>query len=101
MIRLAVHCCCEPAIRLGTVPVHEDYVRHRRAIRFAIPPRTRLVARANMILPEQTMPGAEIWTEVAELQLSDGTIYYAVKSAHQPLEVWQRVPGFITDGGLV
>jgi hypothetical protein len=38
---------------------------------------------------------------VAELQLSDGTIYYAVKSAHQPLEVWQRVPGFITDGGLV
>jgi hypothetical protein len=101
MMRLAVHCCCEPAIRLGTVPVPDDFIQHRRAIRFAIPPRSRLVARDGVIEPEQTLPGMEIWTEVAELQLSDGTIYYAVKSAHQPLEVWQRVPGFIADRGLV
>lgn len=103
---LPVHCCCRPQTRLGFVPI-----------------RSKLPANVAMfqVLSESGAVEKVIVTSVATLQtemtldesvseaLMNGaldpsrlipysaTTIVAVKSNHEPIEVWRRVPGFVDD----
>lgn len=48
------------------------------------------------LLPILERQSDTIDTEVALLIIDEERIF-AVKGAHQPLEVWRRVPGFVPD----
>lgn len=95
LIRLPVHCCCTPAIRLGTVPMSEDAVKCG-PVRFVIPPRMSgaLIPRAMQGIDGSMEPKQTIHTVIEQLELGDGTIIFAVKSAHLDVDVWKQVPGF-------
>ncbi len=74
---LPVHCCCHPMIRFGWVPV-PVLVTHNRPIRFPLP------------------DGKILYTEIGELW-GIFECHPAIKSNHEPIEVWRQVPGFIED----
>lgn len=102
--RLPVHCCCNPEKRLGTVPVH----------------RLPMGVAMFQVMPEPCpdrdrpyeKPERVIVTKVAKIRVDDGDLcaimgdrivdmfvkpireHEAVKSNHEPIEVWRRVPGF-------
>ena len=97
MTKFPVHCCCTPCTRLGYVVV--DNPRFLGEVRF--------VVRHDDVSIDR-----EIVTEIATVghlearSDGDGEIketrhsVRAVKSAHEPIEVWRRVEGFSEDAGL-
>lgn len=100
MTRLPVHCCCNPALRLGTVEVPGQI--YPRPVVFVIPP-----AMANRPIPGELVghdlamePARKIWTEIQFLHFAgtESDAFMAVKSADVPLDVWRQVPGFIPEG---
>lgn len=91
---LPVHCCCDPGLRLGWVPVPE---------RVTAPCNIWFVAGypAKDLLTEEVHYPERIFTEVAFLHTTTpgGRTDYqlGVKSNDVPLETWRKVPGFIED----
>lgn len=88
---LPVHCCCEPWMRLGWVPVPVKYERGAWIVFWPAP------WRSISSEPTAALLEGRITTMVATLVFADGTAVDAVKSGHVPLEVWREVPGFVED----
>lgn len=84
---LPVHCCCEPAKRLGWVPCGAD---RPKPVNF-VAGHPRIDLETGVV----TQP-AIIRTEVSVLHVDDDS-YLAVKSAEQPIETWRKVAGFIEE----
>jgi hypothetical protein len=93
---LPVHCCCSPTKRLGWVRLPRE-LGHRGQVRFVIPPTREFQSDITVATVKQ---GGTIYTEVAELFVGVDRLF-AVKSAHQPIDVWMQVPGFVPDEGEV
>jgi hypothetical protein len=87
---LPVHCCCEPAKRLGWMPD-----RYRFRWRVQVSPAS-LTLWPPSAAGERTAP-TFVDIEVAMLALDDHEVIRAVKSNEIPIEVWRTVPGFIED----
>lgn len=96
---LPVHCCCHPETRLGWVPVPPEVSDPsfrasggRLRFRFQVPREATFKAldTAWMLKPAEIIDA-----EVQQLMHSDGTVEWAVKSGHLPIESWRQVPGFI------
>lgn len=83
---LPVHCCCDPKKRLGWVPAPSTPG-----------PRSFVVGQPSMNLLTGEVTHARILrTEVAWLD-QHGRRRLAVKSAHEPVETWRKVAGFIEE----
>ena len=91
---LPLHCCCDPALRLGWVPRPLGVEGPCKAVYVAGHP-TRDLMTGEVTYPER------IYTEVEILAVEqvDGTSVerLAVKSNDVPIETWRKVPGFIED----
>lgn len=88
---LPVHCCCDPAKRLGWVPVPDKL--HERGcgpVRFQVGLPSYELLTGVVTQPDQ------IDTTIERLIDGDEE-YLAVKSAEQPVDVWRKVPGFLED----
>jgi hypothetical protein len=91
---LPLHCCCDPALRLGWVP---------KPPRVEGPGKVVFVAglkSTDLLTGEEHYP-ERIYTETAYLHTTTpgGHTDYrlAVKSNDVPIETWRKVPGFIED----
>lgn len=107
-MRLPVHCCCTPDLKLGTVEVPDG--SDVGPVHFVIPPRmSSAPVPADLVGFDGSMePAKHLYTEIARLgtygsalaaslSVNATNIRLAVKSAHQPLEVWLQVPSFRRD----
>lgn len=88
MAMLPVHCCCEPSKRLGYVLAPDRVGRINFSWMECFPTSLRL----DVVQPPPTRH--EIHTTVESLHYN-GEHILAVKSAHQPIETWRKVPGFV------
>jgi hypothetical protein len=91
---LPVHCCCDPAKRLGWVPVPERRLEAPGPVRFILGHLT-----LNLETGAVTRP-AQLDTVVAWLENCGAYPHgrqLAVKSADTPLDQWRKIPGFIED----
>lgn len=90
---LPLHCCCDPALRLGWVP-RPPQVDGPRSVIFVAGHVAKDLLTGEVHYPER------IYTEVAWL-VNDftpkGKGRLAVKSNDVPIETWRKVPGFIED----
>jgi hypothetical protein len=109
---LPVHCCCDPKVRLGWIPVatRSQHVGERLSfiIRRAGATLTGYAPLRGDYGTVEHVPAERIDTEVSELVEPPANGDFntpgyewrhtlAVKSAHHPIETWRRVPGFIDD----
>jgi hypothetical protein len=95
IVRIAVHCCCEPAKRLGWVEIPRE-LDHPGSINFIAMPRLEVDETGDRSI----IHGIAIRTEIQELRIPLGSGFKtirAVKSAHETIETWRRVKGFIED----
>lgn len=84
---LPVHCCCDPSLRLGWIPVP---LTKRAGSEF------RIVVVSPSKVRDLGAPLEMIYIEAEVQWLTRGDVRtLAVKSGHQPIEVWRRVHGFI------
>lgn len=91
---LPVHCCCNPDKRLGWVSVRENPMRVFPWIVHFVCRREFTggsVLRGDRI---DIAPAKVIVTTIERLGLPGGLVIDAVKSAHEPIEVWRQVPEF-------
>ena len=102
--RLPVHCCCHPTTRLGTVLVCKlplgaamfPVLREDGSVERVI---VTCVARLATVAEQTKAPYVLDESFDPTKPLNRGFRYEdAVKSAHEPIEVWRRVPGFVEDG---
>lgn len=114
-MRLPVHCCCDPARRLGWVDVPGNVLRRPgRHVSFLVA--EALAVKAGIFSPPTYRPARFIDTEIDELvrTLVPGYFYIcekgqahttiplnirhlAVKSADKPIETWRQVKAFVED----
>lgn len=92
---LPVHCCCEPARRLGYVEV-EGPVEFGQQLRFHVQPDRAAIFDPLAAEGEVTaVPADIIDTEVGEIYgWAVGGRKLAIKSAHRDVQDWRRVHGF-------
>lgn len=106
-VMVPVHCCCNPAKRLGWIPLEQSRLYPHR-LRFVVAPTfEELTGRRDSSEPPTSSTLGQLETEVCELwrltdeKDADGQripeTFLALKSGHQPLEVWKRVRGFQAD----
>jgi hypothetical protein len=94
---LPVHCCCTPMKRLGYVPVRRLSFTNEAWFNVMNAGAVERVIRTEI---------GRVWLDRARVgdvingHVENTRIFVdAVKSAHEPIEVWRRVPGFIENQG--
>lgn len=113
---LPVHCCCDPKVRLGWIPVPTRSQHVGERLHFII---RREGAQLTGFAPlrgdygtVEHRPAEVIDTEVGELftppenvtvdtPIYEWTRTLAVKSNHHPIETWRKVPGFVDEAVMV
>lgn len=106
---LPVHCCCEPNVRLGWVPVPArrltkpgpvHFVVGHHAVALWLVPVLATVRRLETSVEELQL----VLSPAQRYQCEHGTPHYtvpltmkilAVKSAHEPIDTWRKIPGFV------
>jgi hypothetical protein len=93
-VRVPVHCCCHPSKRLGYVELPRELVKWGAINFLAMPALTsgRTAAGDCAIIQ-----GKAIRTSIEALVVGGRVGELAVKSNHEPIEVWRRVKGFVED----
>ena len=92
---LPVHCCCEPGRRLGYVPVGRLPLG---VVMFPVrTPEGLRVIRTEIAEIRTIRTTTEVFSQVSGEITSTVTSVVAVKSAHEPIEVWRLVPGFLEE----
>lgn len=87
MTRVPIHCCCEPARRLGYLAVEGEIFAGKR-LHFAIFSREVVVASGTVV---------RIELEIARLNRWGGErllTFLAVKSGNVPAEILKSLPGY-------
>ena len=87
---IAVHCCCDPGLRLGWVPTPPN-IQGPGPVRFMAGYPAKELLTGEVHYPER------IFTEVAWLEFDGEERTLAVKSNDVPIATWKKVPGFIED----